>query len=65
MHLIHRMSNYFCLASAPYGNYDPAVIILSRISLALSCQGTGPMTRARMFTFAAYHPDTGPARHRA
>jgi hypothetical protein len=40
MHLIHRMSNYFCQASAPHGNYDPAVTILSRISLALSCRGT-------------------------
>ena len=46
MHLIHRMSNYFCRASAPHGNYDPAVTILSRISLASRCRGTGPMTRA-------------------
>jgi hypothetical protein len=40
MHLIHRMSNYFCLASAPHGNYDPAVTILSRISLASRSRGT-------------------------
>jgi hypothetical protein len=27
MHLIQRMSNYFYRASAPRGNYDPAVTI--------------------------------------